>query len=73
MGTERFTVLALLSRIAASLAVFASFAALMAAVINNGSAVSNDVKALRSRFTELGYCFRGPEFDPLVQRLHESI
>ena len=29
--------------------------------------------ALRSRFTELGYCFAGPEFDPLVQRLHELI
>ena len=45
----------------------------MAAVINDGAAVSHDVKALRSRFTELGYCFTGPEFDPLVQRLHGLI
>ena len=52
---------------------FAEVAALMAAVINDGAAVANDVKALRSRFTELGYCFSGPEFDPLVQRLHELI
>jgi hypothetical protein len=45
----------------------------MAAVINDGAEVTADVKALRARFTDLLYCFRGPEFDPLVQRLHELI
>jgi aminomethyltransferase len=52
---------------------FGEVAALMAAVINDGVAVVKEVKALRSRFTELGYHFSGPEFDPLVQRLHELI
>jgi len=52
---------------------FAEVAALMAAVVNDGAAVSADVGRLRSRFTELGYCFEGPDFDPLVQRLHELI
>jgi aminomethyltransferase len=52
---------------------FAEVAALMAAVVNDRAAVSSDVKALRSRFTELGYCFTGPGFDPLIQRLHELI
>ncbi len=52
---------------------FAEIAVLMAAVINDRAAVADDVKALRTRFTELGYCFRGAEFDPLVQRLHTLI
>jgi len=52
---------------------FTEVAALMAAVVNDGAAVSADVGRLRSRFTELGYCFEGPDFDPLVQRLHELI
>ncbi len=52
---------------------FAEVAALMAAVVNDGAAVSADVAVLRSRFTELRYCFEGPGFDPLVQRLHELI
>ena len=45
----------------------------MAAVILEGRGVAAEVKALRGRFTEIGYCFKGPEFDPLVQRLHELI
>jgi aminomethyltransferase len=52
---------------------FAEVAALIAAVIGGGAVVANEVKALRSRFTELGYCFNGAEFDPLVRRLHELI
>jgi len=52
---------------------FADVAALFAAVVNDSAAVSTDVAALRSRFTELRYCFEGPDFDPLVQRLHELI
>ena len=54
-------------------AEFAETAALMAAVITEGKSVSADVKKLRAPFTELGYCFTGSEFDPLVQRLHELI
>ena len=45
----------------------------MAAVILEGRGVAAEVKALRQPFTEMGYCFKGPEFDPLVQRLHELI
>ena len=52
---------------------FAEVAALMGAVVNDGAVVAAEVGRLRSRFTKLGYCFEGPEFDPLVQRLHELI
>jgi aminomethyltransferase len=52
---------------------FAEVAALMRTVINDGPSVAREVKKLRSRFTEPGYCFAGPEFDPLVQKLHGLI
>ena len=52
---------------------FAELATLMAAVVNKDAAVGADVAALRARFTELRYCFAGPDFEPLVQRLHELI
>jgi hypothetical protein len=52
---------------------FAEVAALMAAILNDGATLSADVASLRSRFTKLRYCFEGPDFDPLVQRLHELI
>ena len=52
---------------------FAEVAQLMAAVILDGRGVAAEVTALRGQFTEIGYCFKGPEFDPLVQRLHELI
>jgi aminomethyltransferase len=54
-------------------AEFAEVAGLMAAVVLEDNGVANEVKKLRAPFTELGYCFRGPEFDPLVQRLHDLI
>ena len=50
---------------------FAQVAELMAAVVLEGRGVAAEARALRQRFTEIGYCFKGPEFDPLVQRLHE--
>jgi hypothetical protein len=43
----------------------------MAAVILEGGGVASEVRALREPFTEMGYCFKGPEFDPLVQRLRD--
>ncbi len=52
---------------------FAQVAELMAAVVLDGRGVAAEAKALRQRFTELGYCFKGPEFDPLVQRLHQLV
>ena len=52
---------------------FAQVAELMAAAILGGRGVAAEVKALRRQFTEIGFCFKGPEFDPLVQRLHELV
>jgi len=44
----------------------------MAAAIG-GTNVAAEVSRLRERFIEVGYCFSGSEFDPLVQRLHGLI
>ncbi len=52
---------------------FARVAELMAAVILEDRGVADEVKALRKGFTEIGYCFKGPEFDPLLQRLRTLI
>ncbi|NLE23096.1 MAG: glycine cleavage system aminomethyltransferase GcvT [Actinobacteria bacterium] len=52
---------------------FARIAELMAAVILEERGVADEVRALRKDFTEIGYCFKGPEFDPLVQRLRTLI
>jgi aminomethyltransferase len=52
---------------------FKQAAALMAAILLEGRGVAAEVRRLRAPFTEIGYCFAGPEFDPLVQRLHELI
>jgi len=54
-------------------AQFAEVASLMAAVVLEGHGVAEEVRKLRAPFTEIGYCFTGPEFEPLVQRLHELI
>jgi aminomethyltransferase len=51
---------------------FAEVAELMAAA-TGGTNVVAEVSRLRERFTEIGYCFHGSEFDPLVQRLHGLI
>jgi aminomethyltransferase len=48
---------------------FARVAELMAAVINDGAGVADDVKKLRSSFIDLGYCFEGAEFVSLLDRL----
>ncbi len=52
---------------------FVAVAELMAAAVNDGARVSEAVADLRSRFTELQYCFKGPDFEPLVQQLHGLI
>ena len=52
---------------------FAQVAALMAASIAGRTGTADAVRQLRSGFTDLGFCFKGPEFEPLVQRLHELI
>jgi aminomethyltransferase len=52
---------------------FAEVAALIAAVVLEGRGVAAEVRRLREPFTEMQYCFRGPDFDPLMRRLHELI
>jgi aminomethyltransferase len=54
-------------------AEFAQVALLMAAVVLEGRGVAAEVRALREPFTEMGYCFKGAEFEPLLRRLHELI
>ena len=53
-------------------AEFAEVADLMAAAVR-GDDVAADAAALRARFTEIGYCFGGPGFEPLIERLHRLI
>jgi len=48
-------------------------AELMAAVIRDDRDVRDDVHELRAQHTELGFCFAGPEFEPLLRRLHELV
>jgi len=62
-----------MTRFGMSPAQFAHVAQLMAAVVLEGRGVAAEVRALREPYTEMGYCFSGPEFDPLLQRLHELI
>ena len=62
-----------MTRFGMGAAQFAEVAQLMAAVILEGRGVAAEVRALREPFTEMGYCFKGPEFDPMLQRLHELI
>ena len=52
---------------------FAEVARLMAAVLLEGRGVAGEVRKLREPFTEMGYCFKGQGFDPLLQRLHDLI
>ncbi len=52
---------------------FAELAGLMAEAINKGRNVRQEVTALRQRFTELCYCFSGPEVDQMVQRIQKEL
>jgi len=42
-------------------------------VVKNNSDVTDKVKALRERFSELQFCFRGDEYDDVLQKLHELL
>ncbi len=52
---------------------FGELAQLMTDVIRNGKTVKEEVRRFRQRFLEMQYCFRGEEFDGLVERLHQLI
>ena len=49
---------------------FSELAQLMADVILHGKDVREEAAALRSRFTEMKYCFSGEAIDPLMEQLH---
>jgi aminomethyltransferase len=52
---------------------FRILAELMREVVLNNAKVTNQVKALRERFRELRFCFRGDEYAGMLQRLHELL
>jgi len=52
---------------------FRDLADLVRDVITKDATVVEGVKALRERFTELQYCFRGEEYSDLLQKLHQLI
>jgi aminomethyltransferase len=49
---------------------FQTLAGLIHDVVVNDTNVTDQVKALRERFSELQFCFRGDEYSDLIQKLH---
>jgi aminomethyltransferase len=49
---------------------FRVLAGLMHDVVINNSTVTDQVKALRKRFSDLRFCFSSEEFDDVIQKLH---
>ena len=52
---------------------FHDLAVLIHDVVKNNSDVTDKVKALRERFSEMQFCFRGDEYDDVMQKLHELL
>ncbi|MEE8551761.1 MAG: glycine cleavage system aminomethyltransferase GcvT [Desulfobacterales bacterium] len=52
---------------------FRGLAVLIHDIVKNNKNVTNEVKALRERFSELKFCFRGDEYAELLQKLHELL
>jgi aminomethyltransferase len=52
---------------------FGQLAQLISDVVKKGRNVAQEVKTLRSRFTDLQYCFGGEEFEQQIQALHKLI
>ncbi|MBE9530287.1 MAG: glycine cleavage system protein T, partial [Proteobacteria bacterium] len=52
---------------------FHDLAVLIHDVVKNNSDVIDKVKELRERFSELQFCFRGREYDDVLQKLHELL
>jgi len=52
---------------------FHDLAVLIHDVVKNNSNVIDKVKDLRERFGELQFCFRGDEYDDVLQKLHELL
>ena len=49
---------------------FRELAGLMGDVVIHNSSVIEKVKALRKQYCELQFCFKGEEFDDVIQKLH---
>ena len=62
-----------MTRFGMEAADFQALAQLMRDVIVNNAVVLDAVKKLRERFHELRFCFRGHEYDDLIQTLHKLI
>jgi aminomethyltransferase len=52
---------------------FRTLAELMRDVVIKDAVVTNQVKALREKFRELQFCFRGDEYSGMLQKLHELL
>jgi aminomethyltransferase len=63
MGVQEMT------RFGMQAADFQELAGLLADAVLRGARVREAVAALRGRFREMRYCFRGPEIDRLIERL----
>jgi glycine/serine hydroxymethyltransferase len=49
---------------------FGELAVLIKEAVKDGANVASQVKALREPFRELRFCFRGSEYEDVLQRLH---
>jgi aminomethyltransferase len=52
---------------------FQALACLIQDVVMNNANVTDQVKTLRERFSELQFCFRGKEYADVMERLHELL
>jgi aminomethyltransferase len=52
---------------------FRALAAMIHSVVTKNSRVIDQIKALRKRFCELRFCFRGDEYTDAVQKLHQLL
>ena len=52
---------------------FQELAGLIHDIVIESKDLKEEVKSFRSRFLEIGYCFKEKEFDPLIQKLHGLI
>ena len=52
---------------------FGELAQLMSDVIRNRKNVKEEVRRFRQRFLDMRYCFRGEEFDGLIEKLHQLV
>lgn len=52
---------------------FAELAGMIRSVVLDGKNLKEEVKTFRKRFLDLRYCFTGPDFSPLEEKLHSLI